>query len=356
MSGDNERTVAVVEPPEQQVSRVQRPALTNPAIRRQVVDELEAQVLLIREAMDRTLKPDVHYGRIPGTQRPSLWQPGAEMLCQMFQFQTRFERTGAYEDWEQGIFAYTYKCYLADRNGTPVSEREGTCSTEEDKYKSQHVERVVGNRTLRAIRPAEQREVIMQMAQKRAYVAVVRGSAAASAIFSQDDELVPEESTGSRARRTSYGRCERHNEAYFMRGKMTRPAHKYEVDGETRWCNKPDAPAEPEPQDEAPASPEAATAQGRADAARGLRAEISKLLDAAGVEKMDREAVVRAACDLADIAPRMDEDGSFNPMILTPEELGQVKGAVEAHVKAAMEAVLDDRAVEAMEDEQDADR
>lgn len=151
---------------------------TQPEVRKAAVDALEAQVLLIQEAMERTLKRDVHYGTIPGTQKPSLWQPGAEMLCQMFKFQTDMTRTGDHEDWDKGVFSYTYKCRLMNRDGDLITEREATCSSKEPNYSGKNAFQI--------------RETLMQMAQKRAYVSVVRGAGAASAIFSQDDDIVPE--------------------------------------------------------------------------------------------------------------------------------------------------------------------
>ena len=208
--------------------------LTDAKVRSAVVDELEGQVQLIEEAMRRTLKKDVHYGTIPGTQKPSLWQPGAEMLSQMFRFQSALDRTETYEDWDKGIFSYTYKCRLMNRSGELITEREGTCATEEDKYKSQHVARTNRyGKELRAISPAEQREVVMQMAQKRAYVSAVRGAAAASAIFSQDDDIVPNQ--GGNSQDEGHGICAEHKVPYYQKGKMFSPAHPTDGGG---WCNK----------------------------------------------------------------------------------------------------------------------
>lgn len=199
--------------------------ITDPAVRSRVVDELEAQVHLVREAMERTLVKGVHYGTIPGTQKPSLWQPGAEMIAQLFQFQTELVRTDQHEDWDKGIFAYTYKCRLVNRHGELITEREATCSTGEKKYAR--------------LNPVEIRETVMQMAQKRAYVSAVRGSAAASAIFSQDDDIVPDQSQGTRPGKPNYGVCPIHNAPFFKTARMNEPAHTYKDDaGRTIWCNK----------------------------------------------------------------------------------------------------------------------
>lgn len=153
-----------------------------PAVRRAAVDALEGQVLLIQEAMARTLQKGVHYGTIPGTARPSLWQPGAEMLCQMFGFKTYVEQTNAHEDWDKGLFAYQFKCTLKTKNDEHITERYATCSTRERQYQRQIKD--YGQD------PAELRETLMLMAQKRAYVAAVRSAGACSAVFTQDDDIV----------------------------------------------------------------------------------------------------------------------------------------------------------------------
>ena len=215
--------------------------LTVPENRAAAIDELAAQVSLIRESMERVLVRGVHYGTIPGTNRPSLWQPGAELICQLFQFQTQMERSDQYEDWERGIFAYTYRCRLLNRAGELITEREATCSTEEKRYKEQQQERVNRQgRKLGAMPAAEMRETIVLMAQKRAYVAAVRAAGACSAIFTQDDDIVPDQG-GSGGGGPEWGICPEHKTAWFQRGNMKSPAHPIESGG---WCNKPlaDAP------------------------------------------------------------------------------------------------------------------
>ena len=205
-----------------QPQAIDRP-VTDPAARAAVVDELEAQVLLIQEAMNRALVKGVHYGLIPGTQKPSLWQPGAEMLCQMFRFQTDLTRTDQYEDWDKGVFSYTYKCRLMNRNGELITEREATCSSMEPNYKSKNA--------------YQQRETLMQMAQKRAYVSVVKGSAAASAIFSMDDDIVPKQQPNRSEEQ--YGICKVHDVPFFQSTKMKKPMHPYKnpAGGKDLWCD-----------------------------------------------------------------------------------------------------------------------
>ena len=149
-----------------------------------VVTEMGNMIAVVEDAKARMLKPSVHYGFIPGTQRPSLWQPGAEIICQMFQWQTQMDRTNMYENWDSNIFSYTFKCTVSSREGALITQREATCSTMETNYKRQ---------IDKGLSAGQFRETIMLMAQKRAYVAAVRAAGACSAIFTQDDDIVPEQ-------------------------------------------------------------------------------------------------------------------------------------------------------------------
>jgi hypothetical protein len=49
------------------------------------VTELKKRAKAIQEVMRGLMKENVHFGVIPGTPKPSLYKPGAEMLCMAFQ-------------------------------------------------------------------------------------------------------------------------------------------------------------------------------------------------------------------------------------------------------------------------------
>lgn len=223
MPAETEDTTAVA-------TREIDPDYSDPAVRSAAVSALEGQVLLIQEAMQKTLQRGVHYGVIPGTQRPSLWQPGAEMLCQMFGFKTYMEQTAEYEDWQEGLFAYKYKCILTDRHGNHITERYATCSVRERQYKRQ----IAAGQD-----PAELIETLMLMAQKRAYVAAVRAAGACSAVFTQDDDIVPDQSSGQSRRQSAAGKsninvpCQLGHDGQFWTSQKFAPAHA----ATPRWCS-----------------------------------------------------------------------------------------------------------------------
>ncbi len=47
-------------------------------------EQMREQVNAIQKLMEAVMKEGEHYGRIPGSRKPSLWKPGAETLCVAF--------------------------------------------------------------------------------------------------------------------------------------------------------------------------------------------------------------------------------------------------------------------------------
>lgn len=230
--------------------------ITDPRDRALVIARIVGGVALIKEAMGEALVQGVDYGLIPGTQRPSLWQPGAEKIRIMFDFSAEIDIVERHEDWTKGqrVFAYRALCTVKDASGRVLMTKSSTCSTEEEHYASAHVERERGGRTLRAVDPADQRQVVEQMAQKRAFVSAIRNTAMASEIFTQDDELVRDAGPrggqrggqgGRKARfraEAGYGECPVHRDVetrfFEPAGKGQTPMHPYPVEGggKDEWC------------------------------------------------------------------------------------------------------------------------
>lgn len=75
------------------------------------------------------------YGTIPGTPKPSLYQPGAQKLAEIYGFAARFETVEAIKEWEHGFFAFDVRCILSSRrDGRPVGEGVGHCNSRESRY------------------------------------------------------------------------------------------------------------------------------------------------------------------------------------------------------------------------------
>jgi hypothetical protein len=104
------------------------PETTNP------IEIIGKQIKLIQEVYKTHMRPDVDYGVIPGTNKPSLYKPGAEKIGFMFHFVPEFDVTRF--DYPGGHREYEIKCRLMAKGGlSKLGEGVGSCSTLEKKYR-----------------------------------------------------------------------------------------------------------------------------------------------------------------------------------------------------------------------------
>src|ERR1041385_1307682 len=95
------------------------------------IKRLLARVDKIKEIQKRVMKQDVHYGVIPGTDKPALLKPGAEILCMVFQLAPDFLQD---ERREGDHLEVVVTCKLYSPSGALVGSGIGSCSTKESKY------------------------------------------------------------------------------------------------------------------------------------------------------------------------------------------------------------------------------
>lgn len=173
--------------------------------------DIREQVNLIQEVMKSVMKKDVHYGVIPGCQKPSLYKPGAEKIASTF----RITVTSDVEDLSTNDEKrFKVSCTAWTASGQKLGSSSGICSSNEEKYRwrrpvcDEEFVEFDGDRKrekwirkdgkgikIKQIRtePSDLENTILQMADKRAYVAVVRKVTAASDVFTQDIEDLPED-------------------------------------------------------------------------------------------------------------------------------------------------------------------
>lgn len=178
------------------------------------VQELRA---FVREVMVQ----DVDFGIIPGCDKPSLYQPGAQKLCELYGLTFDFDDLETVQDWERAFFFYRKRCrLLLRRGGVFAGAGLGSCNSRESKYAGRWAweseippgldPRTLarkefpskdGRRTLTKYRiPNDdiysQVNTIEKMACKRALVGAVIGVTRVGNIFTQDVEDLPDEVFG----------------------------------------------------------------------------------------------------------------------------------------------------------------
>jgi hypothetical protein len=104
-----------------------------------VCDPVEAhrRVEKLQAFIRSVMVKDVDYGIIPGTgtDRPTLLQPGAQKLAEVYGFSHRFTVVDAVKDWSGGFFYFEMKCELTSRaDGRFVGEGIGSCNSKESGY------------------------------------------------------------------------------------------------------------------------------------------------------------------------------------------------------------------------------
>jgi hypothetical protein len=102
------------------------------------IQRLVAQKASIQRAMTAVMKPDEHYGIIPGTgkNKPSLFQPGADTLCFLFRLRADYEPVHVVE--QETWLAFTIRCRLFHIDtGKEWGSGMGSANSREKRYASQ---------------------------------------------------------------------------------------------------------------------------------------------------------------------------------------------------------------------------
>jgi hypothetical protein len=185
------------------------------------------------EVIKGLMKPGLHYGKIPGTPKPSLWQPGAQLIDKAYGYAPTFQCVAMQEDWEKPFFHYTYRCRLIRRrDGVIVGEAEGSCNSREKKYREATYH---GKDEGTPVDPCDIVNTLQKMAQKRAHVSATLNATALTDVFTQDiedlDDFFPA------PKRKAELRCGLHDKP-LRNGKYGAycPTRVTGADGKERWC------------------------------------------------------------------------------------------------------------------------
>lgn len=187
-----------------------------------VVSPKEAKKRLqqLQAFVQSVMVKEVDYGIIPGTAKPTLYQPGAQKLAEIYGFAPTIEDVETVEDWDKPFFFYRKRCVLnARRNGHYIGNGVGSCNSREDRYAWRWVPEWNLNPTInKAELECRQKRgrngktfmtyrvpnedifsivnTLEKMACKRALIHAVIGATRSAGIFSQDLDDIPAEAFG----------------------------------------------------------------------------------------------------------------------------------------------------------------
>lgn len=150
-------------------------------------DILKDQRRMLMEYVSGQLVKDVDYGVIPGVKKSSLFKPGAEKLLRLFGLGIRVSKISQELDRQNNFALVEYKAEVFHMaTGNVVAECEGSCNSQEKKYKERKVY-VKGREPITEATPVcDILNTLQKMSQKRAMVGAVILAVAASDFFTQD--------------------------------------------------------------------------------------------------------------------------------------------------------------------------
>lgn len=106
--------------------------------------DLVARLAVIKEAMHSAMEEGVDYGKVPGTDKPTLFKPGAEKLNVLFQLDVQLVNEKIWGPGDHLTVISHATAYHAP-TGSRLGFGEGICTTRERKYAYRRGERICPN-------------------------------------------------------------------------------------------------------------------------------------------------------------------------------------------------------------------
>ena len=215
------------QPPARQENKVSVPApvqdepigliqIGDMEISESVITSLKKIPGMLNNIFRNIMQKGTDYDTLPGTNKPTLLKPGAEMLRMAFNLSYRAEIETAIEDWDKGLFYYRILTYFTNSRGQHVGTGVGSANSMETRYAirwayESDVPKDVDKATLKSRTkqgrngpytqyamplPIDEKATIVntlqKMAKKRSFVDGILSITGASRIFTQDVEDMQE--------------------------------------------------------------------------------------------------------------------------------------------------------------------
>jgi hypothetical protein len=173
--------------------------------------EVTNQSLVVHQILTSVMQENVHYGVVPGTEKPTLLQPGAEKICTTFRLAPKYEVEDLSEP-HNNLFRFRVKCSLYTiKDSYFVGSAVGSATSLEEKHQWERAvcqehwdttdptrRRVKYKRANNAEgfekiiqvqrNAADLENTVLKIAAKRAFISATRGATAASDLLDVDME------------------------------------------------------------------------------------------------------------------------------------------------------------------------
>ncbi|MDF2571995.1 MAG: hypothetical protein K0R55_3599 [Sporomusa sp.] len=175
--------------------------------------EMTTKLDLVQRFFKQVMVKDLDYGIIPGTDKPTLYKPGAEKLCELYGFAPIVKSKSDTRDFKNGYYLSEIIMQIVHRKtGTIIAEGVGEASSYESKYRYRWVyesdvpkgldKEALVNKIFKSKKNGaeyakyrientdliDQWNTILKMAKKRALVDAVLSATRSSSIFSQSED------------------------------------------------------------------------------------------------------------------------------------------------------------------------
>lgn len=175
--------------------------------------EMEAKLGLVQKFFSRVMKKEEDYGVIPGTDKPTLFKPGAEKLCELYGYASVIKDKRETRDFKTGYYLAEVVVQIVHRgSGLIIAEGVGEASSYESKYRYRWVfesdlpkgidKESLVSKTFESKKSGkeytryrlenpdliDQWNTVLKMAKKRALVDATLAATRTSGIFSQSED------------------------------------------------------------------------------------------------------------------------------------------------------------------------
>jgi hypothetical protein len=175
--------------------------------------DMKTKLDLVQDFFQNVMQKDLDYGTIPGTDKPTLYKPGAEKLCELYGFAPIVKTKKDTRDFKTGYYLAELTMQILHRKtGIIVAEGVGEASSYESKYRYRWVyesevpkgldKDTLVNKIFKSKKTGseyakyrienmdliDQWNTILKMAKKRALVDAVLSATRSSSIFSQSED------------------------------------------------------------------------------------------------------------------------------------------------------------------------